>query len=59
MKLKETARRIWRYLETLADALEYDEQTDLRLRVERLESLVSDVNARNRHDHWPITQKDW
>jgi hypothetical protein len=42
MKLKETARRIWRNLEMLAYALEYDEQTDLRLRVERLEQLMAD-----------------
>ena len=60
MKLKEIARRIWRYLETLADAFEYDEQTDLRLRVERLESLVADVKRKDTGmTNWPIARKDW
>ena len=43
MKLKERVRRAWRSLETLAYAFEYDEQTDLRLRVERLERQVTNL----------------
>ena len=41
MKLKERVRRTWRSLETLAYAFEYDEQTDLRLRLARLERQVA------------------
>jgi len=43
MKLKERVRRAWRSLETLAYAFEYDEQTDLRLRVARLEQQVANL----------------
>jgi hypothetical protein len=46
MKLKETARRFWRDIEAFAYALDYDEQTDIRLRVERLEQLIADLNAK-------------
>jgi len=41
MKLKETARQVWRSLEMLAHAVEYDEQADLKRRVERLERLTA------------------
>ena len=41
MKLKETARLIWRNLEMLAYAVEYDERADLVLRVEPLERLTA------------------
>jgi hypothetical protein len=41
MKLKETARRLWRNIEALAFALDYDQHTDLRLRIERLERLTA------------------
>jgi hypothetical protein len=37
MKLKETARKIWRRFEALAYALDYDPYADIALRVERLE----------------------
>ena len=43
MKLKDRVRRAWRSLETLAYAFEYDEQTDLKLRVERLERQVANL----------------
>jgi len=43
MKLTERVRRAWRSLETLAHAFENDEQTDLRLRVERLERQVANL----------------
>jgi hypothetical protein len=46
MKLKGSARRIWRSVEALAYAVEYDPQMELHLRVERLERLVADLNAR-------------
>lgn len=46
MKLKETARRFWRNIEAFSYALDYDEQTDIRLRVKRLEQQVADLNAR-------------
>jgi hypothetical protein len=46
MKLKQARRRIWRNLEEFAYAVEYDEQTDIRSRVERLERLVAELNAR-------------
>jgi len=42
MKLKETVRGIWRSVQAFAYAVEYDEQTDIRLRVERLEQLVTE-----------------
>jgi hypothetical protein len=41
MKLKETVARFGRNIEALAFALDYDENTDIRLRVERLERLTS------------------
>jgi hypothetical protein len=40
MKLSQVLRRIWREIEIFACACEYDEQVDLRRRVERLEQLV-------------------
>jgi hypothetical protein len=43
MKLKEAARRFWRNIEAFAYALEYDQYTDFRLRVERLERLAADL----------------
>jgi hypothetical protein len=46
MKLKESARRIWRGVEALGYAVEYDPQMELHLRVERLERLVAELNAR-------------
>lgn len=46
MRLKESARRIWRSVEALADAAEYDPQMELHSRVERLERLVANLNAR-------------
>ena len=41
MKLKEAAGRFWRNIEAFAYALDYDENTDIRLRVERLERLTA------------------
>jgi hypothetical protein len=43
MKLKETARRIWRYFEAIADVAEYDPLTEITARVERLERAVADL----------------
>jgi hypothetical protein len=37
MKLKETAREIWRKFESLAYALDYDPYADIASRFERLE----------------------
>lgn len=37
MRLKETARAIWRKFEAVADALDYDPFADIMSRVERLE----------------------
>ncbi len=41
MQLKQTAHRLWRNLEALAYALDYDQHTELRLRIERLERLTA------------------
>ena len=46
MKLKETARRIWRYVEAIANATDYDPLSEIRARVERLEILVADLGKR-------------
>jgi hypothetical protein len=46
MKLKAVLGRVRRNVEAFAYALEYDEQTDIRLRVERLERLVATLSAR-------------
>jgi hypothetical protein len=46
MKLKERARRFWRDIEAFAYALDYDENTDIRLRVERLERLTAHLKER-------------
>jgi hypothetical protein len=46
MKLKEVLGPLRRNFEAFAYALEYDEQTDIRLRVERLEHQVADLSAR-------------
>lgn len=43
MKLTETARRIWRYFETIAEAADYDPLAEIALRVERLERTVADI----------------
>lgn len=43
MKLTETARRIWRYFEAIAEAAEYDPLAEIALRVERLERAVADL----------------
>jgi DNA-binding HxlR family transcriptional regulator len=40
MKLSQALRRIRREIEILAYACEYDEQADMRRRVERLEQLM-------------------
>jgi hypothetical protein len=40
MKLNEAVRRIRREFQILACACEYDEQADIRRRVERLEQLM-------------------
>lgn len=45
MKLKEMARRFWRNIEAFAYALDYDEHTDIRLRIERLERLAARLPA--------------
>jgi hypothetical protein len=42
MKLKETACRIWRNFEALANAMDYDPLAELAARVERLERTVTD-----------------
>ena len=46
MKLKETARRVWRHIETLAYASDYDPLTDIRFRVERLENESQSQQSR-------------
>ena len=38
MKLKESIRRAWRYVEALGYALDYDFVADIAVRVRRLES---------------------
>ena len=43
MKLNEAVRRIRREFEIMAYACEYDEQADIRSRVERLEDLMRDL----------------
>ena len=45
MKLKEGARRAWRYVEAFGYTLDYDPIADISLRVQRLESQVADLNA--------------
>jgi hypothetical protein len=46
MKLKEAARQVWRSLEAFAYALDYDDNTDIRLRVKRLERLTAYLKER-------------
>jgi hypothetical protein len=46
MKLKEAALRFWRDIEAFAYALDYDENTDIRLRIERLERLTAHLKER-------------
>jgi hypothetical protein len=46
MKLKKVARRFWRNIEAFAYALDYDENTDIRLGVERLERLTAHLKER-------------
>ena len=46
MKVKETIRALRRYLEDLEAAFDYDPYTNIRLRIERLEEQVADLNAR-------------
>ena len=46
MKLKDVARRFWRNIEAFNHALDYDENTDFRLRVERLERLTAHLKER-------------
>ncbi|HEX7851349.1 MAG TPA: hypothetical protein VF485_16590 [Sphingomonas sp.] len=43
MKLKETARRIWRHIESIAYAADYDPREELAARVEQLERAVADL----------------
>lgn len=43
MKLKETARRIRRSFEALAEAADYDPLTDIASRVERLERAAAEL----------------
>ena len=45
MKLKETVARFGRNIEAFAYALDYDETTDLRLRIERLERLTAHLTS--------------
>lgn len=49
MKLKETARRIWRYFEAIAEAAEYDPIAEIALRVERLEHAVAQLGKAPEH----------
>jgi len=46
MKLKDVARRFRRNIEAFSYALDYDENTDIRLRVERLERLTAHLKER-------------
>jgi hypothetical protein len=46
MNVKEALRRIRRYVEAFEASLDYDPCTDIRLRIERLEQQVADLNAR-------------
>lgn len=43
MKLKETARRMWRHFEAIAHAADYDPFTEIVSRVERLERAVAEL----------------
>lgn len=43
MKLKETARRICRAFEAIAEAGDHDPLAEIALRVERLERAVTDL----------------
>jgi DNA-binding HxlR family transcriptional regulator len=57
MKLRETVRQIWRGVEALDAGFEYEEQADLRLRVERLEQLVANL-ARHADEAHPSRDPD-
>ena len=46
MKLRDVARRFWRNIEAFGYALDYDENTDINLRVERLERLTAHLKKR-------------
>ena len=46
MDLKAAARRIWRYVEAIDQAAEYDPLTPLTARVEQLERTVADLGKR-------------
>jgi len=41
MTVRDSLRRIWRGFEAFDAGFEYEEQADIRLRVERLEKLVA------------------
>ena len=43
MKLNQTARRIWRSFEAIAEAADYDPLAEIALRVERLECAVAEL----------------
>jgi DNA-binding HxlR family transcriptional regulator len=60
MKLRETVRQIWRGVEALDGGFEYEEQADLRLRVERLEKSVADLarHARETHPSNDLERRD-
>ena len=45
MKVKEAVRGIRRYIEAFEALLDYDPYADIRLRIERLEQQVADLNA--------------
>lgn len=47
MMLKETAHRIWRHIEAIARAADYDPVAELTARVERVERAVADPGKRS------------
>jgi hypothetical protein len=46
MNVKEALRGIRRFAQVFEAALDYDPSTEIRLRIERLERLVADLDAR-------------
>jgi hypothetical protein len=46
MNLKEAMRGIRRYVEAFEAALDYDPYTHIRMRIERLEQQVAELNSR-------------
>jgi hypothetical protein len=45
MKLKEAVRQFWLNVDAFAYAMDYDQLTDLRMRIERLERLTAQLTS--------------